>query len=220
MIQHHPSDATLVAYAAGSTVEGISLVVACHLAFCAACREMVVEAEAIGGGLLDDLDPASLDASARDEMLALLDAPGVAQPALPAVVDPSMPGPLTRYLAGRNGRGVAALPWRPLWPGIRHVNLLPRDAKGANLRLLRIAPGSAMPHHGHNGTELTLVLEGSFADEIGRFTRGDVAEVDVEIEHRPVVDSAEACVCLIATDAPLRFGGGLLGRIAQRFVRI
>jgi putative transcriptional regulator len=224
MTQHHPSEATLVGYAAGSTVEGISLVIACHLAFCAACREAVAEAEAIGGGLLDDLVPAPLDASARDGVLARLAAPDALPPAgpRPADFDPGVPAPLARYVARHTARttdrSLASLPWRRLWPGIRQIDLLSRNRRGANLRLLRIAPGGAMPHHGHSGAELTLVLEGSYADEIGRFTRGDVAEVDEEMMHRPIVDGPEECICLIATDAPLRFGGGLLGRILQRFV--
>jgi putative transcriptional regulator len=222
MTQHHPSEATLVAYAAGATVEGISLVVACHLAFCGSCREAVAEAEAIGGGLLDALAPAPLDEAARIRVLAHLDAPNEAPPTppRPAAADPGIPAPLARYVARFSGGNIGSLPWRSLWPGIRHIDLLSRRPHGANLRLLRIAPGRAVPHHGHNGTELTLVLEGSFADEIGRFTRGDVAEVDADTKHRPIVDSSGACVCLVATDAPLRFDRGLLGRIVQRFLGI
>jgi putative transcriptional regulator len=220
MTRHHPSEATLVAYAAGSTTEGISLVVACHLAFCNSCREAVTEAEAIGGGLLDDLTPAALDDAPRAAVLARLDSPDAAPSATLrlAVSDPSLPAPLARYIARHTGGSVAASPWRPLWPGIAQIDLTSRNREGANLRLLRIAPGRAMPRHGHDGTELTLVLEGSFADEIGHFTRGDVAEVDEDTRHRPVVYGSAECVCLIATDAPLRFGGGLLGRVLQRFV--
>jgi putative transcriptional regulator len=225
MTQHHPSDATLVAYAAGSTVEGISLVIACHLAFCGSCREAVAEAEAIGGGLLDDLSPAPLDAAARSGALARLDTLDAAPPAMPrrAAFDPGMPAPLARYVArhtaGATDRSLVAMPWRPLWPGVRQIDLLSRNSRGANLRLLRIAPGGAMPLHGHNGAELTLVLEGSFADESGRFTRGDVAEVDEDTKHRPIIDGSEECICLIATDAPLRFRG-IFGRIMQRLIRI
>lgn len=217
MTLHHPSDATLVAYAAGSTIEGIALVVASHLAFCAECRRKVADAEAIGGGLLDDLAPAPLEDAARSRVLARLDVPDAAV-AVPHV-DTGLPAPLARYVAGAD-RGLESLPWRTLWPGIRQIDLRSRRRDGESLRLLRIAPGSAMPQHGHNGTELTLVLVGSFADETGRFTRGDVAEVDEDVQHRPVVEGSEECICLIATDAPLRFGGGLLGRIVQRFVGI
>ena len=40
-IAHHPSDLTLAAFAAGTLDEGRGLVVATHLATCAACRKAV-----------------------------------------------------------------------------------------------------------------------------------------------------------------------------------
>jgi len=58
------------------------------------------------------------------------------------------------------------------------------------------------------------VLRGSFTDEIGRFAAGDIADLDDQIEHQPLVDSAEDCICLVATDAPLKFTT-LLGRLMQ-----
>ena len=61
---------------------------------------------------------------------------------------------------------------------------------------------------------LTLILQGSFSDEIGRFTVGDIADLDNEVEHQPLVDSDVDCICLIATDAPLKFST-LLGKIVQ-----
>jgi putative transcriptional regulator len=57
-------------------------------------------------------------------------------------------------------------------------------------------------------------LRGSFSDEVGRFCRGDVADLDDQIEHQPLVDSEEDCICLIATDAPLRFTT-LFGKLVQ-----
>ena len=36
------------------------------------------------------------------------------------------------------------------------------------------------------GTELTLVLAGGFSDETGHFLRGDLAEADASVDHRPV----------------------------------
>jgi putative transcriptional regulator len=71
----------------------------------------------------------------------------------------------------------------------------------------------------HGGAELTLVLRGSFSDETGRYSRGDVADLDETIEHRPVVGKAESdCICLIGSEAPERFHG-LLTRQWQRVRR-
>jgi putative transcriptional regulator len=46
---HHPGEATLLAYAAGGLGEGLSLVVASHLSFCPECRANVAAGEAVGG---------------------------------------------------------------------------------------------------------------------------------------------------------------------------
>ena len=65
--------------------------------------------------------------------------------------------------------------------------------------------------------ELTVVLSGHFADELGRYGPGDLAEVDGDTNHQPIADSHRDCICLIATDAPLRFTG-LMGRLMQPFI--
>jgi len=216
MPHHHPSEATLLAYAAGGLGEGSSLVVACHLAFCTDCRGSVADGEAIGGSLLEDLAPAELDRGARERMLNLIDKAlptrGPAAPR-PRAADPLVPAPLAAYLGG----GLEAVHWRTLAPGLRQFEVVPHDLMGgANLRLLRIGPGKKLPRHSHTGTELTLVLSGAYSDELGRFDRGDVAETDDDIVHEPVSAGGEDCICLISTEGPLKFES-FIARTFQRF---
>lgn len=214
--KHHPGEATLLAYAAGGLGEGLSLVVASHLAFCPQCRGTIVEGEAVGGTLLEDLAPAALEGGARERMLALIDktAPLPAPAAAPRpAADPLVPAPLAAYL----GRSLAAIEWRSLAPGLRQFEIVPHDLMGgANLRMLRIAPGKKISRHGHTGTELTLVLSGAYSDELGRFGRGDVAETDEDIVHEPLSERDADCICLIATEGPLKFDS-LIARTVQRF---
>lgn len=221
---HHPSDALLVAYGAGSLGEGLSLAVAVHLAHCPDCRATLAEVEALGGALLEDLPPApleSLSLAATLDRLEREEAPGnpckamgirprCSRPAGPAAA--SLPGPLRAYVPSLEN-----LSWQRLAPGVRRVELLPRTSSGGAAQLLRIAPGTALPHHGHGGLELTVVLSGHFADELGRYGPGDLAEVDGDTNHQPIADSHRDCICLIATDAPLRFTG-LMGRLMQPFI--
>jgi len=216
-IHHHPSEATLLDYAAGSLGEGMSLLMAVHIALCPICQGEIAAAEAVGGGMLDELPPETLAEGAHGRILSRLDEapPTPAKPPASRVDDPLLPGPLAAHF----GKKLADLPWRMLMPGLRQVDLHPGRRRGANLRLLRLGPGRALPRHSHSGTELTLVLQGAFRDEIGRFARGDLAEVDGEVVHQPRVDGSEDCICLIATDAPLRFPG-FIARIAQRFTGI
>ena len=82
-----------------------------------------------------------------------------------------------------------------------------------------IPAGTALPDHGHKGMELTLVLQGAFSDDDGYFARGDIEVADTHVDHTPVADISEDCICLAVTDAPLRFKG-LIPRLAQPFFRI
>jgi len=76
-----------------------------------------------------------------------------------------------------------------------------------------------VPDHGHRGLELTLVLQGAFADASDTFARGDVEIADEAVEHIPVALAGADCICLAATDAPLRFRGWI-PRLAQPLLRI
>lgn len=91
--------------------------------------------------------------------------------------------------------------------------------KDATARLLFIPAGAAVPDHGHNGMELTMVLQGAFSDEVDHFARGDVEIADEDLEHTPVADISEDCICLAVTDAPLKFNK-LMPRLFQPFLRI
>ncbi|CAO3435129.1 ChrR family anti-sigma-E factor [Azospirillum doebereinerae] len=211
----HPSDALLVDYGAGALGEGLSLAVALHLTRCPECRAALAGVDAVGGALLEDLPPEPLERLTLAGVLAELDRGPAVRPApRPVVADPSVPGPLRGYVPS-----LAAAPWRRLAPGVRRVELLPRTPRGGGAQLLRIAPGVGVPHHGHRGLELTVVLSGSYSDGLARYAAGDLAEMDGDHQHQPVADDDGECVCLIATEAPLRFTG-LLGRLLQPLIRL
>ena len=212
-INHHLDDATLMSYSAGSLSQGMALVVASHLSFCPACRERAELNDAVGGVLLESLDAETIEDDMLAAILAQIDEPlerCIVEPrqAIPSLSDPEIPVPLNEYLSGP----LDQLEWKRIVPGVAYYDM-PWQGRGVS-RLLRIAPGKSMLTHTHNGNELTLVLRGSFSDEVGRFCRGDIADLDDQIEHQPLVDSDEDCICLIATDAPLRFTT-LFGKLVQ-----
>lgn len=218
--QHHPGDDLLIAYAAGSQDEPVALVVATHLAFCPRCRKEVERLEALGGVLLEEQEAEPLAEKSLEQALARLDeaAPDEPTPSRrpgprSAEVDPVIPCPLRDYL----GDGLDQLDWTA-FRGLEKVELLP-EFHGFRTRLMRIRSGSAMPTHTHDGSELTLVLAGGFSDESGHFVRGDVAESDPSINHQPVADPGEDCLCLAVTDAPIRLTGPF-GRLLNPFLRI
>jgi putative transcriptional regulator len=236
---HVIGDEILMDYAAGSCTEAVALAVASHLTLCPEARRRLEAFEQLGGALLEDLEPAEMDADALDvfERLDMDDAAaeGAAAEAddgscvcgcggecggkgAPerAAAEPRrhgalLPAPLADYLPG----DVDVLPWRPVMRGLEEYDI---DVAGAKAKLLRIKGGMAMPQHTHAGTEMTLVLAGGFSDERGHFLRGDIAVTDREVDHQPVADEGEDCICLAVTDAPLRLTGPI-GRFLNPFVR-
>lgn len=208
-ITHHISDGLLAAYAAGTLPRAFAVVVASHVSMCAQCRAGLQAHQAVGGVLLEETDTVAVSSGLKDDILSLLDAPFTPEP----IYERSgvYPGPVMEALKGRAPR------WKTLGMGVRQ-DILSEDRNGS-VRLLYIPPGQAVPDHGHNGMELTLVLQGSFSDETGRFGVGDLEIADEDLEHTPVADPGDACICLAATDARLRFNA-LVPRLLQPIFRI
>lgn len=211
-IVHHPDTATLMSFAAGSLPEALAAVVAVHVDMCARCRHEVASLDKVGGMLLETLPPVALTGPR----------PGLSVDSL------RRPAPAAEGTGGarrgRNGHAPALeklvgceLPqvaWRWLAPGLWHKPLPLSPAAGGDLRLIKVAPGVALPDHGHTGCELTLVLEGAYRDALGHYLAGDIADLDEDVEHQPVSDPHIGCICLIAAERKARFKG-LLARLLQ-----
>jgi putative transcriptional regulator len=215
-ITHHLDDATILAYAAGTLGEAHGFAVATHLAYCSTCRAAARQAESYGGELLLAEPVTAVTDSCRAATLASLDAK-VSAPARKASVQVSeVPAVLCNLLGNQS---LDSLKWKTKAPGISTFEI-PLSHKGkTHLQLLRIGKGRKMPEHGHGGEELTVMLRGSYTDHTGRYIMGDVADLDEDIEHQPVVDSDEDCICLVATEAPTRFKS-VWARLAQPFIGI
>jgi len=214
---HHPGDALLMDYAGGGLGEAGGLVVATHLALCPGCRHAVGEMEAVGGALLDGLEPEPVAPGALDALLARLDEPlddhdDPPPPRRAPAVASLIPEPLRRYVGG----DLSAMPWRRMAPGFQCVDI--PLSRGERARLIRMKGGVSAPRHSHDGLELALVLDGGFSDALGQFARGDVAVGDGSIDHKPVADP-EGCVCLSVTLGRLRLTGAV-GRFLNPFVRL
>ncbi len=212
-IKHHLNDPLLMSYSAGTLPEAFSLVVATHISMCDECRARLAAMEAVGGAMLEEEVDNDLSVD-LDATLARIEA-GPKDPIQIADRHPDgiFPKVLQKYVNG----DLDAVKWRPVGMGVRQAIL--KTSKDASVRLLHIPAGCAVPDHGHRGTELTLVLQGAFEDDEDRFARGDLEIADEDLEHTPVAAPGLDCICLAATDAPLKFNG-IIQRVAQPFLRI
>ncbi len=203
---HHPDDAVLAAYSAGTLKPGFDVVIAAHLERCPACRRAVALFEAAGGDLLDEAAPTAMADDALSHLLARIERPEAApEPALeplnsrggsvsPPLLDtPRDHRPLAERLKLRRRRWIGPGAW------VQTVDIDTED--GDRVYLLRVPGGMKGLKHSHHGPEFTLVLSGALRDGDTVFRPGDFVECDSDLTHQPSAEMDDGgCVCLIASE--------------------
>ncbi len=212
-IKHHLTDALLMAYSAGTLPEAFSLTVATHISMCDDCRARLASFDTVGGTLLDRSEAVEVGADSLAATMALIRGGAPVEKPAPRTAADNLPAPLCDYVGG----DLQSVRWRSVGMGVKQA-ILP-TSRDATARLLYIPAGASVPDHGHRGTELTLVLQGAFVDEVDHFGPGDIEVANEDLSHTPVADIGADCICLAATDAPLRFRS-IMPRLAQPFLRI
>ena len=208
-INHHPDEEALAAFAAGTLDEPRSVVVAAHVAMCPHCRATIAAFEQLGGTLVERAVPAASRTGSLDQALARLDeaAPRATVSRQP---EPDCPAVLAPYEVGR---------WLWIGPGVHWRGVEVPESDGTRVFMLKAAPGSSLPHHGHSGIEWTCVLQGAFRHDLGRYGPGDFDAADNTVDHTPVVEEGDVCICLVAMQGNLELRGWI-GKLLQPFVRL
>lgn len=191
---HHPSEAVLTDYAGGALRPAFAVVVGAHLEGCQHCRAVLSGLEALGGEMIADLPATAMADDALNQAMGRIERP----------VDPAAP---SKPILERIPFGAT----RRLGPGI---SIRKAAIEGGDLLyLLRLPAGLQTVPHGHQGLEYTTILKGAYEDGTGVFSAGDFADVDPEIDHQPRVLAQGECICLIASEKPMRvttWGGRLV----------
>jgi putative transcriptional regulator len=209
-------DELLFGHATGTLPEPLDLVVRTHLALSPEGRRHYAFYCALGGALLETIEPVPLRAGAWEQLERALDASEPRRDEAPRAASTGclatgVPEPLRPYAP----EGFERVPWRNLGPVMEFE--LPLATPGYRARLIRLKAGKGIPRHTHRGHEITVVIEGSFRDVQGVHRRGDLVIADATVDHSPVAD--EDCLCLAVTDAPLKLTGPI-GRFLNPLLRI
>lgn len=218
MIKHHPDDNLLTEYSAGALAKGPAIAVSAHLHFCQRCRERVDRLNALGANLMTEAGSVPVSATLLEAVMQQLDK-SAATPAAPASTvsapptDRSKPAILRKILAKQ---GPAK--WQFLTPSL-DVARLKTGQQEFEVALHRIKAGGSVAEHDHRGTEITLILEGSFSDEGGLYQEGDFLVRDAGQVHRPLASRDAPCICLSVVAAPVRMTGPF-ARLLNPFLRI
>ena len=208
MIKHHPESTMIQAFSAGELPASLSIAVSAHLEMCPHCKAI---ADKMTQALADEHLDAAADTSNTqdDDAFAAMMSSITAQPVSEQVIKPhtakqieveqqtyALPRALTQFGDSK-------------WSGLGNIQRarLALDEGEVHASLLQIGKDSAIPHHTHKGYELTLLLDGSFEDESGRYEKGDFIILNGEHRHSPY--TAEGCLCYTVSNAPLHFTSGV-----------
>ena len=223
MTNHPLGDEIYTAYASGALSAPMRLLLDAQAAVNADVAQTRAAVEAVAGVLLEQETPASMMPDALATVFDVIDSEeaGLGE-AGPARFYAKAGSEHSRKAAEKAGQAIGELldlpdPVRDLaldqggWsfagPGVRNMTLMDED--GAKAELIRIEPGRGVPHHGHDGTEFTLVLTGGFSDGRASYGPGEVCMANPDTIHKPVADEGEVCIVLAVTDGPLAFTGAL-----------
>lgn len=199
---NHPANELLASYSAGSLPLSQALCISAHLEHCHECGQQLRRLNRVGSELMQKLSPAPASDELKQRLLDRLDDIVDESPAPVATTNPSIPRCLHQFIAG----DYDDLDWKWVSPAIHSVELC-RDSNGAKVELLKIRPGGSATTHTHLGDEYTVILEGSFSDEQGVYSKGDFMVKDANDEHRPVATQDRECICLAVTEGPIQFTG-------------
>jgi putative transcriptional regulator len=208
---YHPAEEFLLDYAAAATSPAETLLLAAHLAYCDSCRQAVHAARAVGGTLLDTLEPARMPPNMLNRTLAAIDADD--RPVAPP------PPSLSTFLTAQ----MAAGKWKSLPNGFRMRRVSTSDEAGregsGRAWLFDAPPGIKLLPHRHVGDEWTVILSGVFHDGDNSYRVGDFGRRDDGEAHQPTIGFEGRCVSLIMVRAAPKYTTAY-GRLAAPFIKL
>ncbi|MEZ8603251.1 ChrR family anti-sigma-E factor [Vibrio splendidus] len=224
MIKHHPNSAILKDFVGGTLADSVSLIVSSHVELCEHCQQQVsmLTAQAADSVFESDTSAFESDTSglqlSDSEMDAFLSDDGefdfnaiaqiTADSSQAIEVTPEVQQVTvadTTFTIPRALNSVARKDWMNL--GKISRARLDFDDEAHHTSLLHIDKDGQVPCHTHKGFEITLLLEGSFEDEMGVYNKGDFIWLDGDHTHQPA--TKEGCVCLTVSSDALYFTKGV-----------
>ena len=224
MIKHHPNAAILKDFVDGNLADSVSLIVSSHVELCEHCQKQVstLTAQAADSVFESDtsafendtaelkLSDSEMDAFLSDDEEFDFDAIDQITADLSQAVEVVVEAQQetvsnTTFTIPRALNSVVRKDWMNL--GKISRARLDFDDESHHTSLLHIDKDGQVPCHTHKGFEITLLLEGSFEDEMGVYNKGDFIWLDGEHTHQPA--TKEGCVCLTVSSDALYFTKGV-----------
>jgi len=213
MITHHPSYELLSSFVEGTLPASLSAAIAVHIDLCEVCAKNIkhITDKAASNVFLheekiySDIKRCTSDTPNQFEsMIASITHDETVYKAI-------IKDPLEIEIKGSTYQLPTALRSMSM-SGWHKMGKLSRSRLNLNegtihSSLLHIDKGGSIPSHTHKGFELTLLLEGSFEDEMGTYEKGDFIWLTDKNTHRPFTQTG--CLCYTVCDDALQFTQGL-----------
>lgn len=207
MISRHPDVDLLVEYAAGSLSTAPCISITTHMQFCESCKNTAESLKDIGGHMLKTTEAAPVSERLLDEVLETIELDETTTEQAPSAKElptDELARDLPVFVQGL--LPAKALKWHFLSPSIK-VAPISVGEETYELALHRIKAGGTVPEHDHHGSEITVVLKGSFSDEDGAYQPGDFIVREKGDVHQPFAAQNEECICLSVLEAPIKLKG-------------
>jgi len=206
----HPSIELLNDFTQGKLATGMSVALSAHLELCEACQEKSNELESEAAKSWAKVADDQVTPDFSDMISTIVgqaqnsEQESAGKQERPPVNEIHMlhhSVTLPRVLAKAASQGLV---WKRLAGGIKQASVI-LDNK-TQCEFIYMTPGSKVPVHRHQGSEVTLVLDGSFSDELGHYKASDFMVRTKDNLHKPA--SEEGCLCFAVLDNPLTFTKG------------
>jgi putative transcriptional regulator len=216
MIKHHPEHQLLQGFVTGQLPASLSAAIAIHADMCPCCaskidKMMTLQAsESFEQPQISTLDKnleSGLDVTPLPDFDAMIDAIVADEPmtSLPARKKHRIQVGGQEYVLPQAIENMTLGSFTQLGKLFRAR--LKLEEGQIHSSLMYIQPGGGVPEHTHKGYELTLLLEGEFADEMGQYVPGDFIMLDGSKTHKPA--STNGCLCYTVVNEPLHFTQGI-----------
>tara|TARA_Y100000766_G_C18875139_1_gene590402 strand:- start:170 stop:877 length:708 start_codon:yes stop_codon:yes gene_type:complete len=206
----HPSKEMLENFVSGDLSVGVNLAISAHIEMCDQCKSAIQEIElqtADQWTNAESSNSAVYQADTASMIDSIIATPQLKEPIEEEsevgsihMLDRSVKLPKVLAKAASEG-----LVWKQLGAGISQADVKIDEA--AHCSFLYMKPGSQTPVHKHQGTETTLVLDGSMTDELGEYEKSDFILRTDHDTHQPRTE--DGCLCFSVLDSPLTFTKGL-----------
>jgi len=168
----------------------------------------------VASQLMTEAEPQTIDEDLFDAVMSKIDA----LPEAPTKVETEEKSDFPLTVTKLINETESAPNWRRMSSSVDVARVRTGQNK-YEVALHRICAGGKTPHHGHNGTEFTVVLKGSFSDEQAVYSEGDFLLRGPGDKHQPMGAQNGECICLSALEAPIKLSSPL-GFLMKPWLRI